>query len=103
MRKFLCFATLLSVALTSFAQSGTNSPYSQYGLGQLSEQSGGFNRGMNGLALGFHEHNQVNHLNPASYSEIDSLTFIFDVGMSGQVTNFKEGGKKLNADRKSVV
>ena len=98
MRKFLCFATLLSVALTSFAQSGTNSPYSQYGLGQLSEQSGGFNRGMNGLALGFHEHNQVNHLNPASYSEIDSLTFIFDVGMSGQVTNFKEGGKKLNAN-----
>ena len=98
MRKFLCFATLLSVALTSFAQSGTNSPYSQYGLGQLSEQSGGFNRGMNGLALGFHEHNQVNHLNPASYSEIDSLTFIFDVGMSGQVTNFKEGVKKLNAN-----
>ena len=64
----------------------------------MSEQSGGFNRGMNGLALGFHEHNQVNHLNPASYSEIDSLTFIFDVGMSGQVTNFKEGGKKLNAN-----
>jgi hypothetical protein len=38
----------------------------------------------------------VNMLNPASYSAIDSLTMIFDVGISGQITNFKEGGKKLN-------
>ena len=74
----------------AIAQSGTNSPYSQYGLGQLSEQTSGFNRGMNGLGLGFREHNQVNYINPASYSSIDSLTFIFDAGLSGQVTNFSE-------------
>lgn len=51
------------MAVTSMAvmaQSGTNSPYSQYGLGVLGEQSGGFNRGMNGLGIGFHEHNQIN-------------------------------------------
>lgn len=82
----------------AFAQSGTNSPYSQYGLGVLSDQTSGFNRGMNGLGLGFHEHNQVNFLNPASYSAIDSLSFIFDVGLSAQVTNIKEGDKKINAN-----
>lgn len=81
-----------------FAQSGTNSPYSQYGLGQLSEQTSGFNRGMNGLGLGFREHNQVNYLNPASYSSMDSLTFIFDAGLSGQITNFSEMGHKVNAN-----
>ena len=81
-----------------FAQSGTNSPYSQYGLGQLSEQTSGFNRGMNGLGLGFREHNQVNYINPASYSAMDSLTFIFDAGMSGQITNFSEKGNKINAN-----
>ena len=79
------------------AQSGTNSPYSQYGLGLLNEQSSGFNRGMNGLGLGFREHNQVNYLNPASYSAIDSLTFIFDAGLSGQLTNFSENGQRINA------
>lgn len=79
------------------AQSGTNSPYSQYGLGQLSDQTSGFNRGMNGLGLGFREHNQVNYLNPASYSAMDSLTFIFDAGLSGQITNFNENGTKVNA------
>lgn len=98
MRKLLSLAVLLSAASCVWAQSGTNSPYSQLGLGQLSEQSSGFNRGMNGLALGFHEHNQINTLNPASYSQLDSLTFIFDMGMSGQITNFKEGGRKINAN-----
>ena len=85
------------VPLISFAQSGTNSPYSQYGLGILSEQSTGFNRGMNGVAMGMHQSNQLNYQNPASYAFIDSLTFIFDVGASLQVTNFQEGSRKINA------
>ena len=41
--------------------------------------------------------NIVNTLNPASYSAIDSLTMIFDVGLSGQITNFKEGASSVNA------
>lgn len=96
--------TLLSIALAGLAvlnisaQSGTNSPYSQFGLGLLADQSSGFNRGMNGLGLGLREHNQVNYLNPASYSVLDSLTFIFDVGASGQITNFNENGTKQNAN-----
>lgn len=97
MKRILLAVSVFSCTLFASAQSGTNSPYSQFGLGTLAEQSSGFNRGMNGLGLGFREHNQVNFTNPASYSAIDSLTFIFDVGMSGQLTNFQEGGKKLNA------
>lgn len=97
--KKIFFALLAWVgAATAFAQSGTNSPYSQFGLGTLADQSTGFNRGMNGVGIGFRDHNQVNPLNPASYSSIDSLTFIFDAGVSGQVTNFKEGNKKVNAN-----
>lgn len=88
---------MIAVAVAASAQSGTNSPYSQYGVGTLSEQASGFNRGMNGLGLGFHEHNQVNTLNPASYASIDSLSFIFDAGISGRITNYSEGGVKVNA------
>lgn len=97
-KRVLGAVALASVGIVpAAAQSGTNSPYSQYGLGLLNEQSSGFNRGMNGLGLGFREHNQVNYINPASYSALDSLTFIFDVGMSGQITNFEENGQKKNA------
>lgn len=97
MKKIACSVLMALMAIAAMAQSGTNSPYSQYGLGQLSEQTSGFNRGMNGLGYGFREHNQVNFLNPASYASIDSLTFIFDAGISGYITNFKEGGKSKNA------
>ena len=97
MKKILATASLVVLVTSSFAQSGTNSPYSQYGLGELSDQTSGFNRGMNGLGLGFREHNQVNYINPASYSALDSLSFIFDMGISGQLTNFKENSRKVNA------
>lgn len=85
------------MALAVSAQSGTNSPYSQYGLGVLSDQSQGFNRGMNGVGLGLRKGNVVNFINPASYSAVDSLTMLFDAALSGQVTNFKEGGQRVNA------
>ena len=98
MRKLILATLMLGSALMVNAQSGTNSPYSQYGLGILSDQTSGFNRGMNGVGLGFHEHNQVNYLNPASYAALDSMTFIFDAGISGQVTNFEENGVKKNAN-----
>ena len=90
--------SLFGMSLTMTAQSGTNSPYSQYGFGILGEQATGFNRGMNGLGLGFHEHNQINVSNPASYSAIDSLSFIFDAGIAGQITNYSERGVKVNAN-----
>lgn len=99
MKRILFSAALMAIfSFDAFAQSGTNSPYSQFGLGILSDQTSGFNRGMNGLGLGFREHNQVNYLNPASYSAIDSLSFIFDVGASGQITNFQDGDVKKNAN-----
>lgn len=98
MRKLILATLLLGTVISVNAQSGTNSPYSQFGLGVLSDQTSGFNRGMNGVGLGFHEHNQINYLNPASYSAIDSLSFIFDAGISGQITNFEENGVKKNAN-----
>ena len=82
----------LAMTIGLNAQSGTNSPYSQYGIGVLSDQSSGFLRGMNGAGIGMRQGNVVNPLNPASYSSIDSLTMIFDLGVSGQITNFREDG-----------
>ena len=97
MKKLIIAVYLTAMCIAANAQSGTNSPYSQYGLGVLSDQGASFNRGMNGLAYGFRMSNQVNYMNPASYSAVDSLTFIFDAGVSMQLTNFEENGKKVNA------
>ena len=94
------FVSLLTgvMFLSANAQvSSTLSPYSQYGLGVLADQSQGFNRGMGGVAYGLRSGNIVNMKNPASYSAVDSLTMLFDAGVTGQITNYKEGGKSLNS------
>lgn len=93
----VCLVLSALTTMPAFAQSGTNSPYSQYGLGDLADEGVGFNKGMGGVGYGFHKGNEVNPLNPASYASIDSVTMIFDGGLSGQITNFKEGNRKLNA------
>ncbi|MCH5307512.1 MAG: hypothetical protein J1E37_05475 [Prevotella sp.] len=95
------FGSLLAclVAVQIIAQeSSTLSPYSQYGLGVLADQSLGFSRGMGGLGYGLRNGRQINMQNPASYSVVDSLTMLFDIGMSGKITNFKEGGKSVNSN-----
>lgn len=99
MKKIIFLGAIMSaMAFSAMAQSGTNSPYSQFGIGVLSDQSQGANRGMGGVGISLRNGNRVNTLNPASYSAIDSLSMVFDAGISGQVTNFKEGGRKLNAN-----
>lgn len=94
---------LLMAATVSgaWAQGGTKSPYSQFGLGVLSDYSQSMSRGMNGVGYGLHQSNQVNTLNPASYADVDSLTMLFDMGLAGQTTNFKEGGVSRNASNAS--
>ena len=53
---------------------------------------------MGGLAYGLRNSHAVNMQNPASYSAVDSLTMLIDMGVSGQYTHFTEGSKKVNAN-----
>lgn len=101
MKKIILFISAALLAGVAMAQNATNSPYSQYGIGEMASQGNGASQGMDGMGIGWREHNQVNYQNPASYSAIDSLSFIFDASISGQVTNFKEGGHRLNANNSS--
>ncbi len=90
-------AFLLLSAIPSVAQNGINSPYSRYGLGILSDQSVGRLKSMGGVGTGFREKNVINLKNPASYSLVDTLTFIADMGFSMRYGNFQEAGTKVNA------
>ena len=97
--KLKIMGCLLMVAVVTevWAQGGSRSPYSQFGIGTLSDRSQSMSRGMNGVGFGLHESDMVNTLNPASYSSVDSLTMLFDMGLSGQLTHFEEGNVKRNS------
>ncbi len=79
----------------------TNSPYSRYGFGLLSDQSFGNSKAMGGIAIGLRDGRHINPANPASYTAIDSLTFLFDAGMSFQNGNFSDGTVSRNAKNTS--
>lgn len=98
--------TLWALLLTmlsgvAVAQNNTNSPYTRYGYGQLADQGPANSKAMGGTAYALRDKNHVNFANPASYSAVDSLTFIFDGGISLQNTNFSNGTTKLNAKNSS--
>ncbi|MBO4612686.1 MAG: hypothetical protein J5671_05895 [Bacteroidaceae bacterium] len=102
-KRFACLAATLLTSVMLVAQTnGSNSSYSRFGLGTSNNQSQGFNRAMGGVAQGMRDGGQVNFLNPASYAVIDSLTFLFDVGMGMQQGHMKSNGTSLNAFNASL-
>lgn len=95
-RSGLIFVILVSLSMSLFAQNGTRSPYTRYGYGMLSDRSFGAGRSMGGTGYGLHSSKQINPMNPASYTSMDSLTFLFDVGATAQMSWFDDGQRKQN-------
>ncbi|WP_455671906.1 hypothetical protein [Phocaeicola sp.] len=100
-KRLISASIILTFAGLAAAQTSTNSPYTRYGFGQLSDQNFGNSKAMGGIAYGLRNGYQINASNPASYTAIDSLTFLFDAGMTLQNANFKEGSVKTNAKNSS--
>lgn len=101
-KRIISISAFLLIATITFAQYGSNSPYTRYGFGQLSDQTFGNSKAMGGIAYGLRNGSHINAANPASYSAVDSLTLLFDMGMSLQNTNFKENGIRANAKNSTV-
>lgn len=88
-------------AVAANAQSSTNSPYTRYGLGELSDQAFAHNAAMGGIGYALRSSEQINVMNPASYSAVDSLSFMFDIGMGLKSSNYQENSYKTNAKNAS--
>ncbi|WP_319270798.1 hypothetical protein [uncultured Draconibacterium sp.] len=82
-------AGLLFIPAVLFAQfnNNTTSPYSRYGLGDLQPYSLGRSTAMGGASLASRYKMQINAANPASYTSLDSLNFIFEFGLEGKFSN----------------
>ena len=94
-KRIFSLVAFLLITVVIFAQQvGSNSPYSRYGYGLLSNPSLGASEAMGGISYGLRRSQQVNPGNPASYSELDSLTFIFDMGVSGHLAHMNDGSNK---------
>lgn len=74
-------AIIIAACAIASAQNGTMTPYSAYGYGMLRDHATSMQRSMGGVGYAMQSGRQINVMNPASHAVIDSLTFLFDMGM----------------------
>ncbi len=69
---------IVACGLQMSASAQENSPYSRYGLGDLTPNHNVFTRGMGGISAGVADSRSINFTNPASLTMISNM--VFDVG-----------------------
>ena len=86
--KFFAIILALTFPLGMYGQnsSSTSSPYSSFGFGTLNSTSFGRGDAMGGIGIGTRNSFQINTANPASYTTIDSLTFLMQFGIDARFT-----------------
>ncbi|MEN8115747.1 MAG: hypothetical protein ABFS16_02135 [Bacteroidota bacterium] len=99
-RVSIFIAGLLFIPAVLFGQfnNSTTSPYSRYGLGDLQSYSFGRSAAMGGATLASRYNLQINSANPASYTAIDSLNFLFEFGVEGKFANYQTDISSMNAN-----
>jgi len=88
----LLLLVLASIFFAQFtnSQNNTNSPYTRFGYGEISDTNNGEQRAMGGVSIGSRSGTSINTVNPASYSSVDSMTFMFDIGSSAIISRFSD-------------
>jgi hypothetical protein len=97
----LAFYTVFQGTFTpAAAQTGSLSPYSRYGIGDI--YPSGFTRqfGMGGLGTALSDPNYINVSNPASYIA-DSMV-VFDFGGRGEIRKLERTGGSVNYSSASL-
>lgn len=83
--------------LPSKAQDGamvSYSPYSVFGIGDMYRQGNAFSKAMGGVGIAGRDRRNINILNPASVTARDTLSVMFDLGLSLDNRVFRQNGLK---------
>ncbi len=95
--KTVLFVFFMTICVLSFAQDGTYgaySPYSIYGVGDISKEGTAYNKSMGGVGIATRNRRFINYLNPAAVTARDSLAFMADFGISEKNTLYRQGDIK---------
>jgi len=86
--KYLPALILLILFLNTLDAQITFSPYTIFAAGQIESEGSGSNHAMGGTGIALKSGQSLNNINPASYGGIDSLSFLFDIGVFGKYSKF---------------
>ena len=92
--KILMLSVFLVMSVCVSAENGTYgaySPYSIFGVGDLSKQGTAFNKSMGGVGIASRNKRFINTMNPAAVTARDSLSFMADFGLIQKNTVYAQG------------
>lgn len=89
---------LFSFTITIFGQKLVNSPYSRFNIGTM-EPAGSFkSQAMGGLSVSLRDNSSIFFTNPASYSSLDTNSFVFDFGLDYSLNKLSDGTSHYSSD-----
>lgn len=97
--KIFLLSVFILIGVCAWAQDGTYgaySPYSIFGMGELSKQGTAFNKSMGGVGIATRNKRFINYVNPAAVTARDSLSFMADFGLVQKNTLYKQGNAWKN-------
>ena len=92
--RIFLLSVFLIISVCVSAQEGTYgaySPYSIYGIGDISQEGTAFNKSMGGVGLATRNRRFINYLNPAAVTARDSLSFMADFGLQQSNKVYRQG------------
>jgi hypothetical protein len=89
-RRVSLICLLAIITAGAAGQKNISSPFARYGIGNLEHQGTFRTLAMGGISSGIRDNLTLNYLTPASYSSIDTASFIFDFGINYTFINLKE-------------
>ncbi|MDR2287130.1 MAG: hypothetical protein LBE04_06615 [Prevotellaceae bacterium] len=100
-KRFLVSSIASLFCVLSHAQHSTSSPYSIIGIGEIDNKAYGLNSGMANVGIGTYRLGFLNNTNPAAIA-VDSLFFIFDVSLSGNLSKYSSAGTNEYANNANI-
>jgi hypothetical protein len=94
LKKFLLTIVWCSIPLLIWSQNTENSPYSRFGLGNLSDPFLAHQGIMGGWSAAFQDPHLINYLNPASLASLRATSF--EVGLYGRYNNMRDNLRTSN-------
>ena len=92
--RIFLLSVFLIIGVCVYAQDGTYgaySPYSIYGIGDISQEGSAFNKSMGGVGLATRNRRFINDMNPAAVTARDSLSFMADFGLEQNNKIYRQG------------
>ena len=96
-RSFLILLLIFTIIPLASGQKLLNSPYARFNLGTQNPQGSFRSLAMGGTGIAMRDNSSIYFKNPASYSSIDTLSFLFDFGADVGVSTLYNGTERFQS------